>query len=335
MSSCQKAASTQGTSAMLFRAGLCLQLLLTIFAVAHAENYPSRPVRLVVTVEAGGTADTTARYLAKQLSNQLQQAYVVVNKPGISGVVAVENVSTSKPDGYTLLYAADVLAIAPSSIPDLSVDMQRDLTPITLVGIAPFVFVVNPRIPVKTPQELVAYIKRHPGGFRWGIGGPGTAGQLAIERFSKLAGINALEVPYKGNAPATMATLSGEVDGTAALYTTVKALVESGDLTVLGVAAPAAVSTMPGVPTIASSGFQGYEAESWFGVWGPKDMPAELATKIRGQFAEALETPELRDEYGHAGFVVTISKDPAEFASFFKSEMAKDKAILAGLTSKP
>jgi tripartite-type tricarboxylate transporter receptor subunit TctC len=318
---------------MFARICLCLGFMVAQSVPALAD-YPDRTVRVVVTVQAGGTADATARYLAKQLSAQLKQPYVVENKPGISGIVAVEDVSNAKADGYTLLYAADVLAIAPSSIPNLSINVERDLTPITLVGAAPFVFVVNPRIPVKTPTELVAYIKSHPGGFRWGIGGVGTAGQLAIARFSKLAGINALQVPYKGNAPATLATLSGEVDGSVALYTTVKPLIDSGNLVVLGVASAEPVNGMPGVPTIASFGFPGYEALSWFGVWGPKNMPPELAAQVRNQVANALATPELKNEFARAGFAVTVSDNPAAFAAYFKSELSKDKMILQQLNSQ-
>jgi tripartite-type tricarboxylate transporter receptor subunit TctC len=307
---------------------LCLGLIVAQLAPAAADDYPARTVQLVVTVEPGGTADATARYLAKQLSDQLKQPYVVENKPGGAGIVAAENVSNARPDGYTLLYAADAMAIVPSSMPDLSINLQQDLTPITLVGVAPFVMVVNPRIPVKNPNELVAYIKQHPGGFRWGVGGIGTAGQFAIARFSQMAGINAMQVPYKGSAPATLATLSGEVDGTVALYTTVKALIAAGKLTALGIASPGAVDNMTGLPTIASFGFPGYKALSWFGIWGPKNMPADLAMQIRNQVASALTTPELKQAFANAGLTVTLSKNPTEFAAYFQTETQKDGEIL-------
>jgi tripartite-type tricarboxylate transporter receptor subunit TctC len=314
--------------------GFCLAVVFAQSASALADDYPSRPVRLVTTVEAGGMADATARYLSKQLSAQLKQPYVVENRPGISGIVAVERVSNAKADGYTLLYAADTLAIAPSLLPNLSVDIEKDITPVTLVGGAPFVFVVNPRIPVKTPNELVDYIKQHPGGFRWGIGGLGTPGQMAIERFSKLAGIHALEVPYKGTAPSVTAALSGEVDGTVGLYTAVKPLIDSGKLIALGVASAKPMDSMPGIPTIASFGYPGYEALSWFGIWGAKDMPAELAVQIRNQVAEALKSPELIQEFTRIGLTVTVSNSPSEFAAYFKSELDRDSEILKQLNLK-
>jgi tripartite-type tricarboxylate transporter receptor subunit TctC len=313
---------------MFNRFCLCLGLLTVFAAPALADDYPDRTVQLVVTVEPGGTADATARYLAKEMSSQLKQPYVVENKPGGAGIVAAENVSNARPDGYTLLYAADAMAIVPSSMPNLSIDLQQDLTPITLVGVAPFVMVVNPSIPVKNPKELVAYIKQHPGKFRWGVGGIGTAGQFAIARFSQMAGINALQVPYKGSAPATLATLSGEVDGTVALYTTVKALIAAGKLTALGVASPGTSDNLTGLPTIASFGFPGYQALSWFGVWGPKNMSADQAQQIHDQVLAALTAPELQKQFAQAGITVTLSKNPAEFAAYFQSETQKDGAIV-------
>ena len=311
--------------------GISLALAITHGVSAVAEDYPSRAVRLVTTVEPGGTADATARYLAKQLSAKLNQPYIIENKPGISGLVAVERVSNAKPDGYVLLYAADTLAIAPFLVPNQTLDIEKDITPITLVGVAPFVFVVNPRIPVKTPNELAAYIKQHPGGFRWGIGGVGVPGQLAIRRFSKLAGISAMEVPYKGTAPSVLATLSGEVDGTAGLYTAVRPLIDSGKLIALGVASGKPLDSMPGMPTIASSGYPGFEALSWFGVWGPKNMPAALALQIRNQVAEAVKSPELIKEFDQTGLTVTVSDSPAAFASYFNSEVARDSVIMKEL----
>ncbi len=309
----------------------CFGGLLLQSVPAFAEEYPSRAVRVVTTVEPGGMADASARYLAKQLSTTLKQPYVVENRPGISGIAAAERVSNAKPDGYTLLYAADVMAIAPSMLPNLSIDVQKDLTPITLVGVAPFVFVVNPKIPVKTPTELVAYIKQNPGGFRWGIGGLGTAGQLAIERFSNAAGITAPEVPYKGNAPAAVAAMSGEVDGIAALSVAVNPLIDSGKLTGLGVASAEKVDSSPGMPTIASFGFPGYEALTWFAVWGPKDMPPELAMQVRNQVAEAVNAPDLKEEFARTGLMVSVSDSPAAFAAYFKSELERNSAILKRL----
>lgn len=312
--------------------GVCLGLVLTHSLSAVAGAYPSRAVRLVVTVEAGGAADATARYLAKELAAQFKQPYVIENRPGVSGLVAVERVASAKPDGYTLLYAADTVAIAPFLVAGRQpVDVESDITPITLVGVAPFIFVVNPRIPVKAPTELVAYIKEHPGGFRWGVGGIGAPGQLAIERFSKLAGISALEVPYKGNGPAAIATLSGEVDGMVALSTSVKPLIDAGKLVGLGVASAEPVDNMPGLPTIASFGFPGYDAFTWFGLWGPKNMPAELAKQIRDQVAEAITAPDLQSEFAATGFMLKISNDPSDFAAYFKSELEKDGTVLKEL----
>ncbi|HTH97350.1 MAG TPA: tripartite tricarboxylate transporter substrate binding protein [Stellaceae bacterium] len=316
-------------------AGAALSLgLLAQSLPAHADTYPSRPVRMVVTVEAGGAADATARFLAKQLSAQAKQPYVVENRPGISGMVAVQRVSNAKPDGYTLLYAADGLAMAPLLVPGQPVNIEKDITPITIVGVSPFVFAVNPKVPVKTPKELVDYIKTHPNGFKWGIGGIGVAGQLAIERFSSLAGIHALEVPYKGNGPSIVAALSGEVDGIAALPAGLKPLIDSGKLIGLGVANAQKIETLPNVPTVASFGYPGFEALSWFGVWGPKNMPADLAETVRKQVAQAIQSPDLQKEFTRIGFTLKVSDSPADFGTYFKSEIDKDSEIMKKINMK-
>ncbi len=317
--------------------GLCLGLTVVHGLAARADDYPSRSVRLILSVEPGGSADTTARILAKHLTDLTKQPYLVESKPGASGMVAVGYEVSRPADGYTLLYAADALAAAPWLVANQqqSLESVQDMTPITIVGIAPFVFVVNPKIPVKTPPELVAYIKTHPD-FRWSIGGIGVPGQLAIGRFSKQAGFDiGQQIPYKGAGPATLAVLNGEVDGTAAQPPAVQALIAAGKLTGIGVASLKPTDAMPGMPTMASFGYPGLESLSWYAIWGPKNLPAALARQIRDQVATVAKDPDFIQGFSRAGFTATVSDSPEAFAATFKADLAKSRDILKDLNIKP
>ena len=327
-------------SRLLRVAGVCLGLagaaIVSAILPACAEEYPDRPVRIILTVAPSGSADATARILGKLLTDKTRQTYLVENKPGAAGMLAVDYENNQKPDGYALLYASDSLAIGSWLVGDhqQSVASVQDLTPITVVGVAPFVIVTNPKIPAKTPPELVSYIKAHPD-FRWSIGGIGVPGQLAVSRFSKLAGLPlGQQIPYKGNGPAILAAMNGEADGMAAQPPGLQAMVAAGQLTAIGVASLTPIASMPGVPTIASFGYPGFEALSWYALFGPKNMPAALARKIRDQVAEATKDPEFTQRFAAAGFTATVSDSPEAFGAFFKGELAKNHAILDDLNIK-
>jgi tripartite-type tricarboxylate transporter receptor subunit TctC len=288
----------------------------------RADDYPNHPVRIVVPYATGGGVDIAARLLAQQLTEQLKQTFIVEDKPGATGVLGSQVVGSAKPDGHTLLYAATAEAIIPFLPGGASFDVERELTPITLVVSTPFVMVVNPNIPVSNPRELAQYVKQHPDAFRWGLGGLGSPDHLAIELFDQQAGINPVTVPYQGGGPAIIATLSGEVGGIMDPPSLVKSYVDSGQLKGLGIGSSRRSEVMPEMPTIASFGFSGYEASTWYGLWGPRGMSQELADKIQRYVLTALTTPAFKEKMLATALALQGSK-PDEFAAFFHAEIAK------------
>ena len=287
-----------------------------------AAEYPDRPVRIIVPYAAGGGVDIAARLLAQQLTEQFKQPFLVEARPGGTGTVGSQVVASAKPDGYTLLYAATAEVIIPFLPGGLSFDVERELTPITLAVSTPFVLVVNPKIPAKTPRELIDYIKQHPDDFRWGLGGVGSPDNLAIALFDLQAGIHPVTVPYQGGGPAILATISGEVGGIMDPPSLVKAYVTSGQLRGLGVTSAKTSPVMPDLPPIASFGLPGYEAATWYGIWGPKGMPGALSRDIQQKVSAALAAPVFRDKLASMA-LVPESVDPDGFAAYVKSEIAK------------
>ena len=314
-----------------FLLGCAAALCLFTGGTAVAQDYPNKTVKFVVPYEPGGGNDLGTRLLAQKLGEQLKQTFVVENRAGISGISGATYVSEQKPDGYTLLEAADTQTSAPYLLPNVTLDPEKDLVPITKIGFTPFIWVVHPSVPAKDPKELIALIKKEPESYRWGMGGIGTPGHLAIEKLDRTAGINPLRVPYKGNGPAVTALMSGEVNGMLASPPSVSELVQGGKLRVIGVATAQPLESFPGVPTVASFGFPGFEASSWFGIWGPKGMPQDLVKKIHGQIGAAMADPELQKKFISAGILVSVSKTPEEFAAFVKSEITSNKTLIKEL----
>lgn len=310
---------------------LGLVFLLLELAAAQssiAQKYPARAVRLIVNSSPGGGTDVAARFLAEQLSLDFKQNFVVENKPGASGMVGASAVAPLRPDGYTLLFASATIAIAPFLLSDLPVDVTRDLTPITLVAASPTVVAVNARIPASNPKELAAWIKQHPNEFRWGTSGIGTPDHLGIELFDKMAGISPMIVPYNGTGPSVAALLAGDIGGILAVSPSVKGLVDTGQLKNLGVTSAEPVDGLPGVPTIASLGFPGFESTVWFGIFGPANMPPDLAREIQQTIQKGLVAPAFIEKLRTSGLAVRISKDPADFAAYFRSEIKKYQSLV-------
>ena len=311
--------------------GLGALLVLCHLPQAIAQDWPRQTVTFVVPYEPGGGNDAGTRFLAEKLGQQLKQTFVVVNRAGMSGISGSQYVSDMKPDGYTLLEAADTETSAPFILPNVTFDLERDLTPISKIGSTPFVWTINPKAPANNPKELLDFIKQHPTQFRWGVGGIGTPGDLAIEKINRAAGINPMKVPYKGNGPAVIALLSGEVDGMLASPPAVQSLVEAGKLKTVAVVSLKPLESFPGVPTLASFGFPGLEAGSWFGIWGPKGMPQELVMRIQTAIANAMADPDLQKKFAGAGIFVDVSKSPSEFAAYIRSNLESNRTLIREL----
>lgn len=287
-------------------------------------SYPSRPITIVVGFSAGGTTDIITRLISDELRKGLGQPIIIENKPGAGGNIGADIVAKAKPDGHTLLMGSvGPLAINASLYKRMHYDNLKDLTPITLVAHVPNMLVVNPRtVPAQTFQEFVALAKAHPGKYFYASTGSGTSSHLSGVLLNLQAGLDLTHVPYKG-AVALNDVLSGE--SVQCMFATIPSaiqLVRGGKLRALAVTSLRRSGGVPEVPTIAESGFPGFDASSWFGLVGPAGLPREIALKLQTEIARILKEPVLREKFIQQG-ADPIGNTPDEFAQYMKDETAK------------
>lgn len=314
-------AAGRGLSRRIFLAASGGAVASSFIGAARASDYPNRRVQLTVGWPAGGGADLVARLVAQELSSQLRQPFVVVDRGGAAGLLASQAVSPEKPDGYALLFTTGAEALLPYITPDLKFDVLNDLTPITQVGYSPYIMAVNPRIPVSTPIELVNWVKQNPKDFRWAVAGVADPGYYATLQFDKMAGISAPLINYTGGLAMMTDTISDQVQGLMLAVASLKPFVTSGQLRALGIGTLEPTDLMAGLRPIASYGFSNFELANWYGIWGPKGMPLQLAEQIRGEVEKIMRAPALVEKLRTAGVSVKVSKSAAEFAQYFKSQI--------------
>ena len=295
--------------------------------VAMAQ-YPDKPIKLIVPYSPGGTTDIMARTLQEPLSKALGQPVIVDNKAGAAGAIGTKQVATAPPDGYTLIFGNNgPSAIIPLIQKDVGYDPVKDFAPVSLVSIAPLTLVVHPSVPATNVKELIAWAKTQPGGVDYATAGAGSLGHLATELFGKEAGIKLNHVPYKGQAPSTMAVLNGEVK---LLLTTSSdtqdAAVKSGKLKLLGVSTPKPSPLMPSAPTIGQS-LPGYETVVWFGILAPAGTPAPVINRLNAAIREVLADPQIQQKFVGYGCIATAST-PQEFSAMIAAEVPKWKSIV-------
>jgi tripartite-type tricarboxylate transporter receptor subunit TctC len=266
---------------------------------AHADEYPSQPIKLIVPFAAGGGNDGIARLLGQLLSDGLKQPVVVENRPGAGGKLGVEQGLRAAPDGYTLTLISNSYSVNPS-LYKLPFDPVDDMTPIGMIARAPFFVSVNPKVPVETLGELVALAKKKPGVLTYASSGTGGISHLATEAFLKTAGISMIHVPYKGSAPALTDTVSGQVD--AMLTTAGSTLPYRADnrLKVLAVTLPQRVSSAPDIPTVREAGVP-YDVTVWYGIIAPKGVPPAIQAKLNAAINAAVVLPEMADRLKATG----------------------------------
>ena len=301
-----------------------LAALSTAAGAAAQGAYPNRPITIVVGFSAGGTTDIIARLLSDELRKGLGQPIIIENKPGAGGNIGADAVAKAKPDGYTLLMGSvGPLAINASLYKHMPYDNLKDLTPVTLVAHVPNMLVVNPRtVPAQTFQEFVALVKAQPGKFFYASTGSGTSSHLSGVLLNQLAGLDLTHVPYKG-AVALNDVLSGEqVQCMFATIPSAIQLVRSGKLRALAVTSLHRSGGVPNVPTIAESGYPGFDASSWFGLVGPAGLPHEVALKVQAEVARILKDPVMRDKFIQQG-ADPIGNTPEEFGQYMRDETAK------------
>ena len=320
------------------RAVAVIALLFCTSSPALAQSgeparYPTRPVRIVVPFGAGGPSDLLARTVAQKMSESLGQQVITENRGGANGVVGVEAVARSAPDGYTLvLGTTGTHGINASLVPRLSYDTIKDFAPIARLGISNYVLVAHPSLPVRTVKELLQLAKARPGELTWAAGGGVT--QLAAELFKHSAGINVIIVPYKGNAPAVTATMSGEVSLIFGGIAQAAKLVEAGRLRAIAVSGAHRSPTLPSVPTVAESGLPGFEAGSWYGLLAPGKTSGAIVSRLNRELRDVLADPDTRQRFLQRG-IDPMPDSSQEFGALIRSEIAKWAKVIRAAGIKP
>ena len=307
---------------------LALALALAALPAAAQGQYPDKPIRLLVPYPPGGTTDIMARTLQEPLSKALGQPVIVDNKGGAAGAIGTKQVATAAPDGYTLVFGNNgPSAIVPLLQKDVGYDPVKDFAPVSLVSIAPLVLVLNPSVPAGNVKELIAWAKTQPDGVEYATAGAGSLGHLATELFARDAGLKLVHVPYKGQAPSTMAVLNGEVKMLLTTSSdTMGSAVKNGKLKLLGVSTAKPSSLMPGAPTIAQS-LPGFEVNVWFGILAPAGTPAPVIAKLNAAIRTVLADPEIQRKFVNYGSISTAST-PQEFATLIGAEVPKWKGLV-------
>jgi tripartite-type tricarboxylate transporter receptor subunit TctC len=301
--------------------GLLSSVLIALSThVACAQEYPSKPIRLIVPFAAGGGNDNIARLLGKRLAESLGQPLVIDNRAGAGGALGAELAAKAAPDGYTLfLGGVGSHAVNPNLRKNLPYDPIRDFAPVALLASAPLVLVVHPSVPAHTLAEFIALARAHPGALNYASNGNGTSSHLAAVMFEAAAGVKMVHVPYKGLAPALTDLLSGQVQ---LMFSSVVAIlphIKSGRLRGLAVTGSARLPLLPELPTVAESGFPGYEASSWYGILAPAHTPEPIVAKLNAEMARALAQPEMRATLLAEG-AEPIGGTPQQFGAYIRSE---------------
>jgi tripartite-type tricarboxylate transporter receptor subunit TctC len=302
-------------------AGLALVLLAP--AAAPAQDYPSKPIRLVVPFPAGSSSnDIIARWLAERLSGSLPQRVLVENRPGAGGNVGSEFVAKSTPDGYTLLVATNgPQAIAPNAF-KLNYDNQKDLTPVAMVANVPYMMVVHPSLPAKNVRELIALAKSRPGQLLFASSGNAGTPHLCWELLKSVAKIDIVHVPYKGGAPAMMDTVGGQTHMYCTGMVAAGPQIKAGKVRAIGMATLERSSVMPEVPTVAEQGLPGFNVASWFGIMAPTGTSAAIVQRLHGEIAKIVQSAEMKKFLLSQG-AEPMLMDPPKFSQFLRAETEK------------
>jgi tripartite-type tricarboxylate transporter receptor subunit TctC len=292
-----------------------------------AQQYPAKPVRIVVPFAPGGGSDFIARFMAQRLTDSLGKQVVVENKPGAGGVLGTEAGIKSPPDGYTLTLIASSYTVNPS-VYKLNFDPVNDITPIIQLSQGPLVVVVRPGLPVKTTQDLIALAKAKPGQVNFASSGQGSVIHMATELFQSMAGIKMNHIPYKGTGPALTDTLGGQTDVFFSSTATAMPHVQSGKLGAVAVTTARRIPALPNVPTVAESGVSGYDVVLWHGLIGPKGLPRPIVERINGDVSKALKLKETGEQLQNDG-VAPAGGSPEQFAAQIEKEIKVWRKVAA------
>ncbi|MEO7729078.1 MAG: tripartite tricarboxylate transporter substrate binding protein [Burkholderiales bacterium] len=289
---------------------------------AIAAVYPEKPIRMIVAVPPAGPADTLSRLISPKLTEALGQTIVIDNRPGANGNIAYELTARAVPDGYTITAVAAGVAINPSLYRDVKFDPVKDFAPITLGITVPNVLVVHPSVAATSVPELIALAKARAGQLVFASAGNGTSGHLALEQFKILSGVQVIHVPYKGGGPALTELLGGQVQALFSIALVAMPQVKAGRMRALAITSARRSKVAPELPTLAESGFPGFECVGWFGWIAPARVPAEIVARLNREIVRILNLPEVHERLLGLG-ADPVANSPQAFAAFIKSEHEK------------
>jgi len=297
--------------------------LTCLSAVAQGSDYPSKPIKIVVTFPPGGSSDAIIRILSTRLNDKLGQALVIDNRPGAGGNIGLSVVAKAAPDGYVLgVGAAGGLTANSSLYPQMPFDVAKDFQPITMLAAIPFVLVGHPSVPADNMQQLIAYAKSQPGKVSIGHGGNGTAMHLSTALFTQMSDLKMIEVPYRGSGPAAMDTLSGQIQLSITDLAAALPHIKAGKLKAFAVTSPKRLNNLPEVPTLSESGLTGYDSTGWFGLVAPAGTPAAIIQRLNTEFTAALNDEAIKTQMRQSG-MEPVATTMEGLDAYIKSETQK------------
>jgi tripartite-type tricarboxylate transporter receptor subunit TctC len=304
-------------------------------AIAHAQNYPGKPIRIVVPFATGGFADIAGRRIGQELSHDLGVPVVVDNRAGAGGQIGADHVAKSAPDGYTLLLGSNgPLTVGPSLYDKVPYDPIKDFEPVILLGASPTTLLIHPSVPAGNLNEFVAYLKAHPGKVSVASPGIGTSSHLAGEFFQIVTGTKMLHVPYKGSGPAMSDLVGGQVDAAFDPLSSSLALAKSGKVRALAVAGDKRAPSLPDVPTMSQAGVAGYEASTFVALLAPAGTPRAIVARLNAAAAKALESAAVKESFAQFA-TVTLGGTPDQLSDYLKQDLAKWKRVIKAANVKP
>jgi tripartite-type tricarboxylate transporter receptor subunit TctC len=313
---------------------LCLLTLATL-APAQADDWPTKPVTLIVPFAAGGTTDIVGRIIAQALSARLGQNVIVENIGGAGGTLGATNAARAAPDGYTIFMATVAHTMAPGIYKSLAYNFEQDFEPVTVVATVPNILIVNPSVPAKNVAEFIAYLKANPGKVSYGSAGIGSTEHMSAELFRALSGVNIVHVPYRGGAPMLADLVAGNIQMSIETSGAATPLIQAGSVRALAVSPARRSPLFPDVPTLAESGLPGYDVSTWYGFLLPKGTPVAIRDKLYGELVAILKSPDIVKRLGDFA-AQPGGQPPDQFATFIHAETDKwvDLAKRAGISAE-
>jgi tripartite-type tricarboxylate transporter receptor subunit TctC len=313
---------------------LAAAVLATYAGAVPAQNYPTKPVRIIVPFSPGGGNDIVARFIAQRMTEAFGQTAVVENRPGAGSTLGTDVVAKSPPDGYTLLVTHNAIAINETLYPKLPYDAERDFAQVILVGSTTNTLVVNPKVPARTTKELIALAKAKPGSLNYGSTGAGGTSHLAMEYFKLSTGTNLVHIPYKGTAPALTDLVGGQVQTMISALPGTMPFIQGKRLVALATTGAKRSAFLPDLPTLNESGVPGYVFDTWYGLHAPAKTPPDIIKKLNTTLTKALTTPSVKENLFKAG-IEADPGTPEQFRKFMISEIQKMGKIIKASGAKP